>query len=245
MQTLSTKIADLMLSTDKENHALADTLLIGQTADLDDAQIKTLCVDICNHFYRGAGVDEFLTNIEQYAHAENDRMFEDMELPLLPWIDCKKRFNGHKIFGGGVYVSILFRFAKRKFQRRNSKEVHAFFKTNLKNKTNIKKFALWGSVYIDGKTKTLKPIQQAFPLFVEKATKKLYFLVLSLKAFEVGQYVKAKGIENAPAWKITEVSPYTAELVAEAPNNCTGQTMCNSFDYSEVELTDAPTANYK
>lgn len=246
METLSSKIADLMLSADKETHALADALLIGQTADLDNTQIKTLCADICAYFYKNVGVDEFLANIEQYAHKENDRMLEDMELPFLPWIDCKKMFNGHEIFGNRIFVSIYFRFSRRKFQRRNGKEIHAFFKTNLKHKTNIKKFALWGSTYItNNKPKTLKPIQQSLSLFIEKATEKLYLFVLNLKAFKVEQYVKIKGVENAPAWKITEVLPYTAELIAEAPNNCTGQTMCNSFDYSEVELTDAPTANYK
>lgn len=69
--------------------------------------------------------------------------------------------------------------------------------------------------------------------------------------FQVGQYVKIKGLQNAPTWKI--VKPFTEKvgglqinrLKCEAPNNCTGQTMCQTFDFSEVELVGQPTANYK
>lgn len=69
--------------------------------------------------------------------------------------------------------------------------------------------------------------------------------------FAVGQYVKIKGLQNAPAWKIVELLTEKVgdlqinRLYCECVNNCTGQTMCNSFNYSEVEPTDVPSANYQ
>lgn len=69
--------------------------------------------------------------------------------------------------------------------------------------------------------------------------------------FQIGQYLKPKNNPHAPTWRIVEPLTETVgqlqinRLKCEAPNNCTRQTMCQTFDFSEVELVEQPTANYK
>lgn len=252
MQTLSTKIADLMLSADKENHALADALLIGQTADLDDAQIKTLCVDICNHFFKAVGVDKFLTNIVQNAQKENDRelLFSMYSSYICIPFECTYCYTAeqHSFFYGCMEACIRFRFSKkRKFERLTITQKHAFFRTNLKHQTNIKGFTVGGfGFYLrEKKVKTLRKVQQFFPVFIERQAKKLQEYIYNIAAFDVGQYVKIKGLANAPAWEVIKIYPKYGDLVAATISQYNGQIIKETFEYSEVELTDAPTANYK
>lgn len=252
MSKESIEIANLMLSKDPESHALADALLIGQTAGLSELEIKTLCVDICDHFFRAVGVDKFLTNIVQNAQKENDR---ELFFPMysnyiyIPF-DCTYCYTAeqHSFFYGCMEATIRFRFSKRrKFERLTISQKHAFFRTNLKHQTNIKGFTVGGfGVYLrERKAKTLRKVQQFFPVFIERQAKKLQEYVSNIAAFDVGQYVKIKGLANAPAWEVIKIYPKCGDLVAATISQCNGQIIKETFEYSEVELTDAPTANYQ
>lgn len=252
MDKESIEIANLMLSKDPENHALADALLIGQTAGLSELETKTLCVDICDHFFRTVGVDKFLTNIVQNAQKENDRellfpMYSNYVCIPFELIYCYT-LGQHPFFYGCMEATIRFRFSKkRKFKRLTIDQKHAFFRTNLKHQTNIKGFTVGGfGFYLrDRKAKTLRKVQQFFPVFIERQAKKLQEYISNIAAFDVGQYVKIKGLANAPDWEVIKTYPKYGDLVAATISQCNGQIIKETFEYSEVELTDTPTVNYQ
>lgn len=192
MSKESIEIANLMLSKDPENHALADALLIGQTAGLSELETKTLCVDICDHFFRTVGVDKFFTDIVQNGQIENDRILTD---------DCYSKYiclsfeliycytlGQHPFLYGCMEATIRFRFSKkRKFKRLTIDQKHAFFRTSLKHKTNILGFVLFvfaniGSGYRlgGGKTRDLKKVKNSYLEFVKKAAKDLQNHISSL-----------------------------------------------------------------
>ncbi len=69
--------------------------------------------------------------------------------------------------------------------------------------------------------------------------------------FEIYKYIKLKNILHSPAWLIVKKLTDTLggvkinRLLCKTLNTCTGQTMCEVFNYDEVEITNSDAASYK
>lgn len=184
------KIANLMLSCDKANHDLADIFLKGKILNLKSAERKSLFFDICDKFYKSIGIDELLEDIETAAVAQewNDTLLADGVRHKQPYLRFFYDYKGHRILAGSIMFAVFFRFSsKRKFNRRTPQEIHRFFRTSLKHKTNIVSFALVVFPNIQsayrlggGKARDLKKVKNSYLEFVKKAAKDLQNHISSL-----------------------------------------------------------------
>lgn len=184
------KIANLMLSCDKANHDLADIFLKGEILNLKSAKRKTLFFDICDKFYKSIGIDELFEDIETTAAAQewNDILLANGVRPKEPYLRFFYDYEGYRILAGSIMFAVSFRFSsKRKFNRRTPQEIHSFFRTSLKHKTNMVSFALVvcpniGSAYRlgGGKARDLKKVKKSYLEFVKKAAKDLQNHISSL-----------------------------------------------------------------